>query len=367
VARALLAALGLLCSCTLMTTMGGPARGHVPFARRPVPGTELYDWKGVIHCHSYLSHDSDGTIEQIAAAAESVGIDFVVMTDHQTEASVAEGARGMIGRTLFVTGAELRAGGASLLAFPLVRYVEPRLALDAMLAEVRAQGGLAMIGHAERFAAWDHDGFDGVEIYNLHAAAKAVPVHRMIAVFLLGPVRTLFEQLSTRPDAVLSRYDELTARGPLLAAVGGNDAHANVRVFGPLGGTVGTYEEVFHTLSTHVLAKELSEPALVEALRAARSYVVYDLYRDGTGFDFRAVAGDSEALLGATVAATPGLELRVTTPWPAEIRLLRNGVLDKKGTGTSLVRPAPGLGDWRVEAYLDGVKPWIFSSPIRVR
>src|SRR5262249_43746186 len=105
---AMLACMAALGGCSGFTTMystPGPKPDVHPL---PVAGTDLYDWKGVVHCHSYLSHDSKGTIAEIAAACRRASVDFVAMTDHQTDASIRDGQRGMVGNTLFMVGCEQR-------------------------------------------------------------------------------------------------------------------------------------------------------------------------------------------------------------------------------------------------------------------
>src|SRR5207244_12141242 len=50
-------------------------------ARQPVAlKTGYNDYRCVIHAHSYLSHDSRGTIQEVAAAAKSAGVDAVFLT-----------------------------------------------------------------------------------------------------------------------------------------------------------------------------------------------------------------------------------------------------------------------------------------------
>lgn len=369
------AGMAALCGCALFTTFGGPGAGFDRSTDRRVPGTALLDLKGVVHCHSHLSHDSDGTLAEIAAAAAEAGHDFVVMTDHQTPESIAAGARGMVGGVLFVVGAELRTRGGTLLAFPLERPIAYSPVLPRMLAAIHAQGALALVGHAERFTAWDVDddrdapgwsGLDGVEVINLHAAILEAPRVPLVLDVLLGSVRAVLERTAVRPDAVLERYDERLRHGRLIPLVAGNDAHANVRLLGPLGGTIGTYREVLATLSTHVLAEELGERALVEALRRGRSYVVFDLFGDGGGFDFRLTGDAGDHVIGSTVAAAPGQELVVRAPRDATLELLHDGVRIATADGRELRWPDPAPGDWRVEVYRSGRRPWIFSSPIRV-
>src|SRR5438128_6131672 len=48
----------------------------------PAPYQDVRD---VIHAHSYLSHDSRGTPEEIIAGAKKAGMRVLFMTDHYTE------------------------------------------------------------------------------------------------------------------------------------------------------------------------------------------------------------------------------------------------------------------------------------------
>jgi hypothetical protein len=42
----------------------------------------LRRYRGVIHVHSHLSHDSRGDDDEILRAAAAAGVDFLLMTDH---------------------------------------------------------------------------------------------------------------------------------------------------------------------------------------------------------------------------------------------------------------------------------------------
>ena len=44
--------------------------------------TPLTTYRGVMHTHSYWSHDSEGTLNDIIPAAKNAGIQFVFLTDH---------------------------------------------------------------------------------------------------------------------------------------------------------------------------------------------------------------------------------------------------------------------------------------------
>ena len=346
--------------------MWGPPPGFLPLADRPRSPTGLFDFRGVVHCHSFRSHDSTGTIAEIGAACASVGMDYLVMTDHQTPHSVSRGRRGMVGDTLFLVGAELRVPGGSLLAFPLKHYVRPAKTLQIYLYDIHGQGGLAFIDHAERFTAWDHKGLDGVEIHNLHAAARAANKFELVVKTLLMPLSVTFASLIVPNAEVFGNWDRRNRSprsGGMLPIVGGNDAHANIRLLGSAGWVIGNYEEVFRVLSTHVLARSLDEGSLVEGFRAGRTYVVMDLLRDGSGFAFWAEDAGRRHEMGATVST--GAVLRVRTPKTAQIRLLRDGAVVAKVEGSELTHPHPLAGVYRVEVRLFDT-PWIFSSGIAV-
>lgn len=364
-ALALVAALGAGCSAVTTVYPASPPEPHPP---RPVAGTPWFDCKGIVHCHSRLSHDSQGTIEQITAACRDAHIDFVVMTDHQTEASIRDGVRGMVGDTLFLVGAEVRSPQGTLLCFPLLRPLR-RFQHPALLAkETHEQGGLAFVCHGELWKLpFDGHGLDGAEIVNLHAGAMTANKLGTLATGLFLPMRLLCERLCVRDPVVLDGWDRALAAKHPFTPVGGNDAHANVRVFGPLGGTLGTYREIFLTLSTHVLAARLDEAALVEAFAAGRTYVSFDVFGDGAGFDFRVVEASGAVHVGGeTVTAAADLELRITTPAVARIRLLRDGVEVHARTACTMALHDPEPGVYRVEVSTAAGEPWLFSGSIRV-
>ncbi len=355
-------------ACSALTTMF-PDTAAVRAVRPAVAGTPFVDARGIVHCHGWLSHDSDGTLEEISAACRDASIDFVVMTDHQTEASIRDGVRGMVGDTLFIVGAEVRSvQKTTLLCFPLKtplrRFQHPSL----LAQEAAAQGALAFVCHGELWRLpFEVDGIRGAEIVNLHAGAMDENRLGTLGTGLFLPMRTLCERLARRDDAVFAAWDRALAVRHPFTPVGGDDAHANVRIFGPLGGTLGTYRELFLTLTTHALVERLDEAALVDAFANGRTYVSFDAFGDGTGFDFRAVDGDGAVHVGgASLPAAAGLVLRVTTPAEGRIRLLRDGVEVAARQARTLQVRDPGPGVWRAEVMTTGGEPWLFSSSIRV-
>lgn len=365
--RALPFAAALLTGCASMTTMHEAPLAH--FAPRPLPvdGTALFDWKGIVHCHSHLSHDSQGTLEEIVAAARAASIDFVVMTDHQTGDSIQKGVRGIVDGVLFLVGAEIGTPQGTLLAFPLQKPLRHWQHVALLAREAHEQGALAIAGHVERWKVPPAlPELDGMELVNLHAGTVAADKLGTLATGIFLPMRAMCERICRRDPAVFARWDEQLAARTAFPIVGGDDAHANVRLLGPLGGTIGDYREVFLTMTTHVLAPRLDEANVVDAIRAGRTYVSFDVFGEGAGFDFRGRSGDSVVLPGGAAVAGPGLGLEVKVPAAGHITLLRDGKVVATADGERLEHVAVDAGVYRVEVTTKDGEPWLFSGAIRV-
>ncbi len=356
----------LLGSCSAVTTMFGPIGGFPAQRPLPVAGTELFDWKGMVHCHSYLSHDSKGTVAEIRAACDRARLDFLVMTDHQTDASIRDGLRGQLGSTCFLVGAEIRTPQGTVLAFPLQKPLRRWMSCGALIAEARQQGALVTVCHAESWSNWNIPGLAAAEIVNLHAGALTASPGWVIASALFLPVRFLLQRIAVADPAILAAWDRQLARHHPLPPLGGGDAHASIRVFGPLGGTIANYNEVFLTVSTHVLAPTCDQAAIVDAIQRGRTYVAFDIFHEGTGFDFRAEDPSGVHLPGATVTAAKGLRLSVHTPRAGDIQLVRDGTVVARADGDSLTLEAPPPGIYRVQVFTPFCHPWLFSSSIEV-
>jgi hypothetical protein len=334
-----------------------------------------YDYRGVIHCHSHLSHDSDGTFEQIAEAARRVDLDFVVMTDHIAPGVVERGREeaqrfnesGQ--RPLFIIGAEIGPMNNAVLAFPLKGYVADRHdGVERIVAAACAQGAAAFIDHAERFRSWDvadAGSLDGVEIYNLHANIKDADRRATILRGLLLSPGPMLRRTIECPPTNLQKWDTLLAR-QRAPVVSGGDAHAQYWSQLLAGGVVGLYERVFKITTTHVLVRELDEASVMDALRRGRSFVAFDIWRDATGFAFTATDGATKWWMGDDVPWSEALTLRVTVPYYGTIMLVKDGkTVATQHTNTFQFKP-PGPGVYRVEVFFKD-KLGILSNPIYVR
>ncbi len=105
----------------------------------------MFTYRGHIHIHSTYS-DGTGTIDQIAREAAREGVDYIIITDHQTLSALPE--EGYREGVLVLAGTELNHRYNHILALNINREIDsrdhqPQLALDA----IQAQGGLSFLAH----------------------------------------------------------------------------------------------------------------------------------------------------------------------------------------------------------------------------
>ncbi len=368
---------------------------HLNAQRTVAPDDAYADYKGALHVHSALGGHSTGTLAEIIKAAQTNALAFVVMTEHPAADidTAAQTLSGLHGGVLFVAGSETNESADDrLLTFGANAHTPdaaPGASTQDLIDRAKAAGQLVFIAHPETFRSWPTArGFDGMEVYNLHANAKQI---NRLSLFFDGlwSYRSYPQLLWTRfyetPPENLQRWDELTAHaGRQVVAIVGNDAHANVGLsLQQLTGKpilqlkLDPYERSFQVVRTHVLLdrnQPLTTESLLAALAAGHAYVSFDVLCDASGFRLMADNGQERKLMGDEIALQGGaVRLRVVTPVASRIALVKDGQkLDEVKTAQhEWTVNQPGV--YRVECYLPQLgpplarKPWIISNPIYVR
>jgi len=265
---------------------------------------------------------------------------------------------------------------------------ENNSATQALIDRAKRAGQLVFIAHPEMFSSWQTaHGFDGMEIYNLHANAKQI---NRLSLFFDGlwSYRSYPQLLWTRfyetPTENLQRWDELTVHeGRRVVAIAANDAHANVGLsLQQLTGKpilqlkLDPYERSFQVVRTHVLIEKhqpLNADTLLSALAAGHAYVSFDLLCDASGFRLTADNGQEQRLLGDEIALHDGVRMHVKTPVDCQIALIKDGRRFDEARGTEHEWMIRGQGVYRLECYLPQLpaplneKPWIISNPVYVK
>lgn len=333
-----------------------------PFREEPASGPPL-DLRVAFHVHTGFSHDSRGSVEDLVGLARELGIDAIVIADHdRLDARVDEGLRGDP-PVLVVVAEEVGTREGHLLALGARDLIPEGLPAAEAIRLARESGGVAVAAHP-RFPGhrWrGGDGVDGVEVYSL--AADLADDFPLWTAFRFGILALLDPELSVRaalgePRKTLRDWDRMIARRPVVG-LGACDSHDNLGV---------PHRERLRVVTTRVLADAFDVPSVVEAIRRGRAYVAFERLAPVRRFSFEIEGKNARALMGDSLPAAFPLravvrieEAGATT----HTALLRDGEPIDAGTGPENSFPIPGPGVYRVEIRKEG-RLWILSNPIRV-
>ncbi|KGM34343.1 hypothetical protein P409_10675 [Inquilinus limosus MP06] len=209
--------------------------------RHPAPGW----YRGDLHCHTHHS-DAKGGPELLHEAARRAGLRFLAVTDHNTTTQRRYFAPRSTPELVFIRGEEITTAEGHANVFGAESWIDFRMTVPAdahRLAEaVRRAGGLLSINHDKPPIPWRHalPAVDCMEVWQSHWFAG--------------------NWIS------LARYDERLRAGRRISLIGGSDWHqpATLAPPGPLG---------LGRPTTALWLPELSEKAILKALRSGRGYV----------------------------------------------------------------------------------------------
>ena len=387
----------------------------------PLPGWR--EFRGMLHSHSELSHDSEVPFPAILQAMKESRTDFICMSDHCVEgkADFSWQWRGLHEGRLFIPGFEMKEG---LMPFGVAGDVVLGNGMDGseIARKTVEHGGVLFYAHPEEPRVWERSELTGMEIYNIHADTKD---EGNVYVKLLPDVLVsqgrypehVFRLFFDRPVANLRHWDEMNQTRHL-TGIAGNDCHQNngvrgiytaagtLRVedtspktikefklnavtrwlagacFGPLtagrqlfGFQLDPYARMGRFVGTHVLSRELTEPAILDSLRAGRAFVGFDLLVDSAGFEWWAEhaggnGGGEVVVMGESVANAADLRLRARSPVSCRFTVVKDGQVMTQKDGVDLEYTPVGPGRYRVEAELtirDVLTPWVYTNPIWVK
>ncbi len=365
---------------------------------------------GALSVHSGRSHDAEGSLEEVAAAAVNADLDWLVLGDHPRAWALEPGVfepRRIDGVQLSL-GAEMvieESGRTLVLGLDSV----PRSwygGLPQMAHLARDAGGFTSIVHArspsygESWKVPSVEGADAFEAFDVSEMARKrlasiwMPYH--LASLIVGvPTRRMDESIvrlwrERSATPALLAYDSLRATTHI-TLTGGLNHHPKTRL---RGAPFPAYEPFFRTVVNHLhLTDELpldptaAQLVLAEAIRSGRLYVSLGWPAQVGGFAFwgqDAEAGDAMAdqmILPGDVRSLSGAS-RLIVDLPRVrgtellLRLIRDGqtvdwlsVSGRPRVEWSITEP----GVYRLEVHRAGIDlgpirlgltPWLFSNPI---
>jgi hypothetical protein len=331
------------------------------------------DRRGLIHMHSYYSHDAcdnmpvkNGVRDEVCFDDFRRGMcqarhDFIMLTDHPSDFVIAEYPDALLYRAdrgdqliegdhgpraswaMCPSGERtlIMAGSESSRAMPvgLERHVADTeggrddvygSGSDAAGAIMKASGAVLQLAHTEAHSIEDlvQRDLNGFEMYNLHAnflmpaaLGKAVQLLIRIGRGDTGVAHSdlLLLYVFVEDPEYLTRWGTVLASGVRRTTTLGTDAHRNtLPALLPDGERGDSYRRLMLWFSNHLLVEPQRDGSwddrdLKDALRAGRLYGAFELIGYPVGFDFHATVDDEDFPMGAAVslAGDPLLTVRV--------------------------------------------------------
>ncbi|MFC2103402.1 PHP domain-containing protein [Bacteroidota bacterium] len=347
----------------------------------------MFEYVGAIHIHSIFS-DGSGEVSQIAKYADEVGLDYIILTDHNTLRALEEGYENWYGNTLCLVGCEMndKENKNHYLAFGIDKTYSTRISANEYVTMVKDDGGIGFLAHPHEkrthmkehppypWNAWDSKDFTGIEIWNHMSEWMETLTEENKYQAFLHPLRTI-----TCPQKeTLKIWDELNLNRKV-TGIGGVDAHAHkYNLLGFMEVEIFPYKVLFKSIRTHILLDtELvrenneksvykSKKAIYKALAEGRCFFANDYHADSKGFRFFAEVGEKIYTMGDTIEKANTIKLKVLLPvLSAEVRLIRNGTTIAVTEDKSAEFMIDKHGVYRVEVYIHH-KAWIYSNHIRI-
>jgi len=327
---------------------------------------------GAFHVHSTES-DGRGTPEEIAIAARTAGIQFVVLSDHNIERIPPPRFEHGV---LLIFAVEASSPAGHVVALGSRGLTQPERS-SRPIEVVHRLGGFTIVAHPiQKKRPWTDwqaaRGADGLELYSADSMLRDSfrrPFARLLPAFgayLTRPTHGLMILVRSQPEA-RDRLLELSSEGPK-AALCALDAHG-----------LPDYAAEFQLLSMYLPSHPewstgwSEDPAqaaakVISDLAAGRAYCGFNALSDPNGFRI-------DGLEPGVRQARAGTQLRVILPPQAPVasalRIWGSGQLQPDGRSVLLT----GSGPVQIEVWLPGPgrllgtewKPWIVTSPIWVR
>jgi hypothetical protein len=221
---------------------------------------------------------------------------------------------------------------------------------------------------------WGVQGFTGIEIWNYMSEFKSALQNPAALIWYVFFPSTGIRGPFPKTMAI---WDGMLAAGLRVAGIGSSDAHGTVHSAGPLRRVVFPYGYLFGTVNTHLLIPrpfsyeaKADSALVVDALRAGRGWVGYDLSRSTRGFQYYAESAQGHAEMGGEMPWRETPVLQAVLPSPATIRLIRAGSGTVwQGKADRMAYQVIGPGAYRMEVwrvFRGRLRGWIFSNPIYI-
>jgi hypothetical protein len=382
--------------------------------KEPASLTKLNTYRGVLHVHSYLSHDSRGTLYDIIPAAKNDSIDFIFLTDHPRSDidTFPHGYKGFYDGILIEPGSEKQGFDAWPLDSAIINWKADK---DTIAKNVVSNGGIIFYAHTEEPHNWSNPYYQGMEIYNFHTDTRDEHLLPLIINFIVNgnkyrhwALREVFDEQTS----IMAIWDSLNTKRKIVG-FSAADTHENQSIrakylkdgriewVGPNADVmdttevkfwnrwllqqpdengwifkwmIDTYKSGFNYITNYVLADTLSVPSLADHLKKGNLYTAFKSLGDAKGFMYYCINQDDSigGILGDSIKMDQIKTLNAISPLPGRFRLIHDGKTINVSSDDDYQYKWEELiekGAYRIEMHikLNGKYiPWLYSNPIYI-
>ena len=346
----------------------------------------LYDYKGSIHVHSIYSADARGTIEKIMEDARKAGIDFVILSDHNTLNPLKDKKEGYYNNVLMLVGVEVSSKIGHYLVYSSSKdFINYEINNSLHLyKENNLKEHFTVFCHPFHkripIKDWSYKGFDALEIFNMRSERENDSVYELItalfgALVFSNPLNNLIDY----PEKSIEKWSELLKERRIFQ-IGVSDAHSNTKVARKFKIPIPSYETVLKSVKTHILTKEKMlgfidrDRAIVfDCLERGSCYTELGNFFEPAGFMFTAGNSEKEVLMGGEVDGTVTFAVDIPDNVDCEIVLHNTDRIVHATNNEPMQYTTSEPGAYWVEVFLirkelpflkKARKPWIISNPI---
>jgi hypothetical protein len=382
--------------------------------REPPRVISLDVYQGVVHSHTFWSHDSRGLLPEIMDGAKKAELQFIFNSDHKRHLldTFPRGYQGIYDGIIIESGTE-HSSGLMISPFDTTIVDWNRPEAD-IIHDVVENDGLAIYVHSEDQHDWENPDFQAMEIYNIHTDMKdedgLLPI---LLNRIFNPTKYthwMFRELYDEQTEILANWDRLNQHRKIIG-VAGVDAHNNqsyraryledgkVEWVGPNADTLvirapnwfdkllmgepdkygwafkwemDPYFNSYNHANNYVYCDTFTNVNIRDHIKLGHVFVSFESLAKGEGFQYYAVnkADSVTAILGDSIHLAAANKLKVLSPFPVKFQLYQNGkIIDETEEGYSYEYRVQNKGNYRIVARVNLKEewiPWVYTNPIYV-
>ena len=384
--------------------------------KKPKKFINQNEYKGVFHMHSYWSHDSRGTLEEILDAAKKAEFQFLFFSDHPHSKldSFPRSYHGVYDEIVFEAGTE---GGKGLMVTPMdSAVIDWSKNQSEVIKDLVSKGGLVIYVHTEKAHDWGNPDYQAMEIYNIHTDYLDgndgfISILTNLIINSQEYHHWVFRDIYDEQTEILANWDSIN-KNRRVVGVAGVDAHNNqsyrarytedekVEWVGPNAKTIDIVEpglkesillgdpdefgwafklEVdpyfisFNHVANHVFSDTLTNFGIKDNMVSGHAFISFQSLAKADGFQYFAVdeSDNIKGILGDSIKVDSISTLKAVSPFPVMFQLLKDGnvIFSEENTYQFKYDPKRETGNYRIVAKLfldDDWVSWVFTNPIYV-